>query len=151
MVSFGPQAIPQRAQPPTPPAIPEYAPKGLPLGAFRLFPTLELAFDVDDNVFRLNSAPKSDTFFEITPRLALQSQWARHYLALRGGATPYEYNRSSRETRVDWDVDTDGRIDIVQGTALFGGASYRHTYEPTSSPDQLSIALEPTPFNVTHG
>ncbi len=151
MVSAWAQGIPQSGQTPTPPAIPEYAPKGLPLGAFRLFPTLELAFDVDDNVFRLNSAPKSDTFFEITPRLALQSQWARHYLALRGGATAYEYNRYSSETRVDWDVDTDGRIDIVQGTALFGGASYRHTYEPRASPDQLNIALEPTPFNVTHG
>ncbi len=151
MVSAWAQGIPQSGQTPTPPAIPEYAPKGLPLGAFRLFPTLELAFDVDDNVFRLNFGPKSDTFFEITPRLVLQSQWSRHYLALRGGATAYEYNRYSSETRVDWDVDTDGRIDIVQGTALFGGASYRHTYEPRSSPDQLSIALEPTPFNVTHG
>ena len=144
------QGVPQSGVTPTPSPVPEYAPKGLPLGAFRLFPTLELAFDSDDNVFRLNNGQKGDTVFEITPRLALQSQWSRHYLALRGGATAYEYNKYDSESRIDWDADAEGRIDVSQGTAIFGGASYRHTFEPRSSPDQLNIALEPTPFNVAH-
>jgi len=121
------------------------------MGAFRLFPTLELAFDTDDNIFRLNNNQQSDTFFEITPRLALQSQWARHYFTLRGGSTIYEYSSHDSESRVDWDIDGEGRIDVSQGVAIFGGGSYRHTFEPRSSPDQLNIALEPTPFNVAHG
>jgi len=144
------QGIPTSGVTPTPPAYPEYAPKGLPLGAFRLFPTLELALDSDDNVFRVNNGAKGDTFFEITPRLALQSQWSRHYVTLRGGATDYQYNKYTSENRVDWDVDGEGRIDVSQGTAIYGGASYRHTFEPRSSPDQLTSAAEPTPFNVAH-
>jgi len=142
---------PQTGATPSPSFVPEYAPKGLPLGAFRLYPALELAFDSDDNVFRVNNGMKGDTFFEITPRLALQSQWARHYLTLRGGATDYIYSQFSSESRVDWDVDAEGRVDVSQGIGIYGGGSYRHTFEPRSSPDQLKIAREPTPFNVAHG
>jgi hypothetical protein len=150
-VSVWAQSVPQSGVTPAPPSLPDYAPKGLPLGAFRLFPTLEVAFDADDNIYRTNEFAKADTFWEIIPRVALQSQWSRHYLALRGGATAYEYNNFNSESRVDWDIDADGRLDVVQGSALFGGASYRRTFEPRSSPDQQNFAAEPTPFGVTHG
>jgi len=129
----------------------EYAPKGLPLGAFRMFPTLETAMDYDDNIYRLDVNKKGDLFWEVSPRFALQSQWAQHYLVIRGGGTGYLYDTLTHENRIDWDADGEGRIDIQRGYAIYGGASYRHTYEPRSSPDQLNIAFKSTPFNVTHG
>ena len=149
-VSVWAQGIPASGITPAPPAVPEYAPKGLPLGAFRLFPTLEVGFNSDDNIYRTNANTKADTFWEIIPRVALQSQWSRHYFTLRGGATAYEYNNYSSESRVDWDVSGEGRIDLSQGTAVYAGTSYRHTYEPRSSPDQQNFAAEPTPFDVGH-
>src|SRR5262245_56775097 len=42
----------------------DYAAKGLPVGAFRLFPTLDLRLDFDDNIYRTNTGEKSDTIFE---------------------------------------------------------------------------------------
>src|SRR5215467_2839412 len=56
----------------------EYAPKGLPLGAFRMFPTLDVAMDYDDNIYRLDTNKKGDLFWELSPRFALQSQWSQH-------------------------------------------------------------------------
>jgi len=128
----------------------EYAPKGLPMGQFRLFPTLGVTFDYDDNVYRTQTNTKADTFFEVSPRVALQSEWTQHYLALKGGLTSYSYNSFNKEDRVDWDAGAEGRADIQRGTFLAGGVNYRHTFEPRASPDQVLFAAEPTPFNVLH-
>src|SRR5262249_41699731 len=81
----------------------DYAAKGLPLGAFRLFPTLDLGFDFDDNIYRTNTGEVSDTIFEFSPRAELQSNWSQHYLAVHGGLTGYEYADRTKESRVDWD------------------------------------------------
>ena len=128
----------------------EYAAKGLPLGVFRMFPTLDAGMDYDDNIYRLDVNKKGDLFWDISPRFALQSQWAQHYLVLRGGGTGYVYDSLTHENRFDWDVDGEGRIDIQRGYAFYAGASYRHTYEPRSSPDQETFAFRSTPFNVAH-
>ena len=116
------QSIPQSGvQIPVPELGGEYAPKGLPLGQFRLFPTLGVVFDYDDNIYRTQTGTKSDTFFEISPRAALESQWAQHYLVLKGGFTDYAYNHYDKESRLDWDLAGEGRIDVQRGTQIAGG------------------------------
>jgi hypothetical protein len=151
------QSIPQSGVQPPSDLPDEYAPKGLPLGAFRLFPTLDAAMNYDDNVYKVDVNKKGDLFWELSPRAALQSQWSQHYLVLRAGGTGYVYDSLTHENRIDWDLDGEGRIDIQRGYAIYGGASYRHTYEPRSSPDQQilggnqqNFAFKSTPFNVAH-
>ncbi len=45
---------------------PEFDAKGIPLGAFRIFPTMAIGAGYDDNVFKLPAA-SSDFYFEETP------------------------------------------------------------------------------------
>lgn len=55
----------------TPVSMPGYEPKGLPLGGFRLFPSIDLGTGFDDNVYLLQDNPKGSILFTETPRLEL--------------------------------------------------------------------------------
>jgi hypothetical protein len=118
------------------------------VGAFRLYPTFNVSAVHDDNIYRTELSEVSTTFYEFTPRAALQSQWSRHYLVLRGGLTKWEYPDQASESRVEWDAVAEGRLDIVRAAALFGSVSYRETYEPRGTPEVVNLAARPTPFNV---
>ena len=117
---------------------PAYDAKGIPLGGFRLFPTLDLDASYDDNVFRLATA-QSDYFFTISPALRLQSQWGRHYLEVYGGATNYEYATLGSENLTDWKVGADGRLDISRAAMLSANVFYGEFHELWSSPNSFTI------------
>src|SRR5579883_1206574 len=57
-----------------------FSPKGMPLGAFRLFPTVETVGDYDDNVYLSSTDRIGDYFFRETPEFMLRSGWSRHLL-----------------------------------------------------------------------
>jgi hypothetical protein len=124
---------------------PEYDPRGVPLGGFMAFPTLDLGASYDSNVLRTDSDPQHDYVVQMTPGLFLRSEWVRHYLAARAGATRYHYSRLSSENRTEWNVSAGGRLDILTGFNLTGAASYDSTFEPRTSRDQTDAA-KPTPY-----
>ncbi len=120
-----------------------YDAKGLPLGGFRLFPTLGLDANYDDNVYRTQTGTKSDYYFLENPAFMLQSQWSRHELDLYAGYSAYQYSSRSSEDHNDWNVGGDGRLDVLRGIDLMGGASYAIEHEARTSPDQPGYAKGP--------
>lgn len=149
-------AVPVRAQEAPPVegvmdrARPDYDAKGLPLGGFRLKPALDVGAYVDDNVYRTQSARKTDGYFTIAPSFDLKSQWSRHMVELAGGLTRYQYINLNTENRTDWNIGANGRLDIFRGSALSAGSSYAILHEPRYSPDQSGQAATPTQFSVFH-
>jgi hypothetical protein len=129
---------------------PGYDAKGIPLGGFRLFPTLDFGAVFDDNVHRLTSA-ESDWYFQETPALRLQSQWGRHFLEFFGGADNYNYAKFSSLNLTDWNVGGDGRVDVVQGVAIGSAASYGEYHEPLYSPNTLGNQASPNRYHKVHG
>jgi hypothetical protein len=127
---------------------PEYDPQGLPLGAFRAYPTLTLGAAYDDNVLRTPSDHQGDFVFEVSPTVNLRSEWVRHYFALRAGATHYRLPRLSSENRTEWDVAAGGRLDVFTGFNLTGAVSHNSTFEPRTSRDQAGAAT-PTPYTTS--
>ena len=123
--------------------------KGMPLGGFRLFPTLSLSSAYDDNVFFAQTATKGDYFFNVTPYARLQSQWDRHELDVYAGANLYQYATLSTQDRTDWNAGGDGRLDIYQGVDLSGNGSYTVSHIANSSPDQPTNAKTPSAFSTT--
>src|SRR5262245_61444449 len=97
---------------------PEYDAIGIPLGAFRAFPTANLSFSYDDNVLRTDSNAEHDYIIALTPGIAVRSDWVRHYLAARASATRYKYFRHSSESRTEWNASAGGRLDILTGFNL---------------------------------
>lgn len=135
-------ALPAAAQS-TPSAI------GVPLGGFRLFPTLEVGANYDDNVFRTQAGTKSDFYFEEKPGFELLSQWGRHQLNLHASLDAYQYSSLGSESHNDWNVGGDGRLDILRGSSLSGGGDYSILHEQRTSPDQPGFAKSPTRYALT--
>jgi hypothetical protein len=127
---------------------PEYDAKGIPLGGFRLFPTLDLSTAFDDNVRRLENG-ESDWYFEEAPTLRLESQWGRHFLEFYGGANNYNYAKATSLNLTDWDVGSDGRLDVIQGASIGAGASTGEYHEPLFSPNTLGNQISPNRYHKT--
>lgn len=129
---------------------PEYDAIGLPLGAFRAYPTVSLNAAYDSNVLRTDSNAQHDYIISMTPGVILRSEWVRHYLAARASATRYRYSRLSSENRTEWNAAVAGRLDILTGFNLTGAASYEATFENRESRDQIQVgAAKPTPYSTT--
>src|SRR6186997_2124780 len=78
------------------------APIGLPVGGFRLFPSLSIGAAHDDNVFRTDVGVRSDTYFQFQPALVLNSNWSRHSLSFEARAQDYRYSTLKDESHTDW-------------------------------------------------
>jgi len=124
---------------------PEYDPQGIPVGAFRAYPSVGVTASYDDNVLRTPSDGKTDYFFSFAPDLNLVSQWSRHYLALHAGANRFQYSNLSSEDRTEWDVSAVGRLDIISGVGLSANLAKASTFESRTSRDQIGAA-GPTPY-----
>ena len=128
---------------------PEYDAKGIPLGAFRLFPSLDASANYDDNVLRTPTAT-SDWFFEEAPSRRLVSQWGRHFLEIYGGLDNYNYASLSRLNLTDWTVGGDGRYDISRAMDLSAAVSYGEYHEQLSSPNTVGFQKSSNRYDKTH-
>jgi len=131
-------------------ARPAYDAKGVPLGGFRLFPTLDLNASYDDNVFRVPAA-QSDYFFTISPALRLKSQWGRHFFEVYTGLNNYEYMQFSEENLTDWRVGADGRLDISRAATASANVYYGELHESWSAPNNVvGFQAAPNRYYQTH-
>ena len=128
---------------------PEYDAKGIPLGGFRLFPALGITGTYDDNIFRQPSAA-SDWYVTVSPQVALQSEWGRHFLELSAGADTYKYMQYDSQDLTDWQTKLRGRYDVSHAATVFAEASYGEYHELWSSPDSQYGQTDPNRFYQTH-
>ncbi len=131
-------------------ARPAYDAKGIPLGGFRLFPTLDLNASYDDNVFK-RPAAQSDYFFTISPALRLKSQWGKHFFEIYAGSNTYEYMDFTAQNLTDWRVGADGRLDITRAAKLSANAFYGELHESWSAPNNVvGYQAAPNRYYQTH-
>ncbi|MDE2110388.1 MAG: outer membrane beta-barrel protein [Alphaproteobacteria bacterium] len=126
-----------------------YAPIGMRMGGFRLFPTLDVTANYDNNIYRTQTATRDDYYFLENPGFTLQSQWGRHQLDLFGAFNAYQYASLTSENHNDWNIGGNGRLDVVRGIDLAGGGSYGVLHEARTSPDQPGFAKTPTEFAMS--
>jgi hypothetical protein len=131
-------------------ARPAYDAKGISLGGFRLFPSLDAITSYDDNVFKLPDA-KSDYFFTIAPTARLKSQWGRHSFEIYSGLNYYAYTKFTDENLTDWNVGADGRLDISRGAVLTANAFFGELHELWSAPNNVAgFQKSPNRYYQTH-
>jgi hypothetical protein len=130
-------------------ARPDYDPKGLPLGAFRLFPDLAILGAYDSNIFRTENA-QSDEFLEVLPTFRLVSQWSQDFLEFYGGANNYDYAKFSSQNLTDWDFGSDGRLDITHAAFVTANAFYSELHEPNWSPNVTGSQAQPNRYYQAH-
>jgi hypothetical protein len=124
--------------------------KGLPLGGFRLYPTIEMGANYDDNVLRTDTGAASDWYFTLDPSLLLTSEWSRHMLRLRASLNQYWYDKLVDESHGDLDVQADGRLDLWNGITVAATSAYQLLHESRTSPDLPLSAQKETRYSDFH-
>jgi hypothetical protein len=126
-------------------ARPALDPKGLPVGAFTLLPSLGLEVRHDDNIFATDTFEEDDLITLLRPEVRLQSNWSRHRVLVAGDAAIARYDEFDGEDYEDIRVWAQGRFDVRNGQA---DATLRHSElheDRTSVDDRRGIA--PTEYS----
>lgn len=125
---------------------PELNPMGVDVGGYTLFPSLIYRGMFDDNVFATDSNKKSAYTSEFNPVIAANSSWGRHALNFRASSEIGINHTFPSEDYVDWDVNTDGSLDVSHDINLFAGAGIGRDHVPRTAPNDVR-GTEPTRFD----
>ncbi len=125
-----------------------YQAKGMPVGGFRIFPTLDLVGLYDDNVYKQDQLTISSAYFIQRPEVRVASQWVRHEFDIYGGGEFFEYTDTPSENQSNWNVGANGRYDIYNGVDFIADASYQVLHEPRTDPDLAAVSGFPAKPNL---
>ena len=116
-----------------------YEPIGVPLGGFRLFPSLELDAGYNDNIFATSPATGQTTSFVqiVKPSLDLKSDWNNHMLNLYARGVFGFYDAASSANYQDFAVGANGRLDIQRDWNTYGGVSYNRRHDDPGAPNTV--------------
>ncbi len=138
------QAVTDRPQP-------EYDPRAVRVGTFEAQPEIRFSSGITDNLFATSTNETDDTFVGFSPSLDLRSTWARHALAFDATLDHLEYSDVSSESRTNFGVGANGRLDASASLSLVGALQLRDLTEPRSNIASVQNAAEPVEFTSTGG
>jgi hypothetical protein len=125
---------------------PELKALGLNLGAFQLYPRLQLATGVTDNVFQQTNDKKSSAVFVVEPGILARSSWSRHSLSLTASAPFRRYGSASQRNENGWNAGAQGRFDIGSQSSVNVDLSTAQLYESNFSGAALSNFASPREY-----
>ena len=128
---------------------PGYIAPDIPLGSFRLAPSIGMTGIYDDNIFGTQNDRVADTFLRIQPEAQLQSQWSRNSLSVDAKGTIDQYLRSSTEDAADYSVTTRGVFDLDQATTLSTAVRAESDHQSRLSQDIFAQTVKPIPAAVS--
>ncbi len=131
-------------------ARPDYDAVGVPVGAFRAYPSLTAGIAYDDNVFD-RATPVRDTFFQLAPRLALESGWSKNFLKITGDATIERFARITSENSERYAVDALGRLDVDHATVVELETLFARRVEARGSSGDVVAFSRPIVFHDAGG
>jgi hypothetical protein len=131
----------------------DYSARGVHLGGFMLFPSLELDELFDDNIYASSSSVgKTSSFVQVVkPSVELHSNWDRNMLNLYARGAFGIYSADASQNYQDVSVGADGRLDILRTSKLYGGASFNHLHEALGTPNSPVGAFQINQYNQLSG
>ena len=125
----------------------DYAPHGIRLGAFKLFPDLRVSEQYNDNVFARPENVQGDFATIIAPRLDIRSNWSQHYLGAQVFSRIIRHAEFESEDTEDVTALLNGRIDVRRDHHVTGRLRYQSTTEERGSVDVLNGSTTARTFN----
>lgn len=119
-----------------------YAPVGVRLGGFLLFPELSAESIYNDNVFLSSIRPEGDWALALTPALRVQSDWSRHSLEANIGGLYSFHERFKTEDDETFTSNVTGRLDLRRNTNIVGSAGFSRALEDRGSSDFPTDSVE---------
>ncbi|OGN51208.1 MAG: hypothetical protein A2352_03025 [Caulobacterales bacterium RIFOXYB1_FULL_67_16] len=127
---------------------PDYEAVGATSGSFVIFPKIQFDTEYNDNVFAVENGKQDDFIFRIRPEVTAESDWSRHYIQGYARSIISRNADFDSENTEEWTVGTTGRLDIVRGSNISGGAEYARVVEPRTSSNTASTAASPIEFDM---
>lgn len=126
---------------------PDYDALGVRVGAFTLFPSVNLSSSYNDNIYASNNNTKSDLLFTAAPRVNMVSNFSRHSLNFGAGAEIVRYVDRTDEDHENFNVSGGGSLQIASQTSMSGGLSFARTHEDRGEPTATG-GREPTELDT---
>lgn len=130
---------------------PDYDPVPVNVGAFQLFPALEIGEYYDSNIYSTESDHEDDLITVLVPTATLISNWGRHEVRVSGAGAAYRYGEHKDEDNLNGEIEAEGRYDISYETWLKANAGYSAETERRGSPSAPTSAAEPVRYYVAKG
>lgn len=129
---------------------PDFEAVGARVGAFWVYPRLELQAESNDNIYA-NQAEVDDLIWRVRPEITAESNWNSHFLSayVRGSLNRYADNQD--ENSDEFFVGAAARVDASRFSNIGFGFDYADTIEPRTSPTSPSNAREPVSFQLSQG
>ena len=116
---------------------------GTRVGAFTLFPVIDLNLGYDDNVFATPAPTTASAVVLVRPSVELRSEWVNHSLRLAASGGFGFYANAPTQNFTNYLVQADGRLDIRTDFWLSGSIGFRRNTEALGTPN-VSFAQAPT-------
>lgn len=125
-------------------ARPGYGPLGVPLGGFRLYPSIETRASYDSNVYALPDAPVKDAALLLVPRLALTSIENRRYaVSLVADGAVTRFARQTIENSESATLSANGRLEIDRDTQLSTSLTIARRIQRRGTEDETLVGIVP--------
>lgn len=125
---------------------PGYEARGLPVGTFTAFPTLQIDLEHNDNIYATRTGAESDWIVRVKPEVQLESGWSRHALGAYVRANIARHQDFESENFEDWGVGASGRLDVTRGSNIVAGVDHAKLTEPRTSSNTPGFAREPVEY-----
>ena len=122
-------------------ARPDYDPIGVPVGTFRLYPSLNTQLEYVDNIYASQNGRASDGIFPITP-------WSRNAFSISGDVSRNEYFTFSNNDTTNYGVRLNGRLDLLREDSVVVGYDHEFATEPRTN--SIVAQESPNPSQFTH-
>lgn len=116
---------------------------GMPIGAFVLYPALEIGGVFTDNIRQAKSDRKADIGLRLRPEFDLRSDWQRHELQIRAQSEHVLYADESRQDVDRADIQARLRLDIRHDLSALVEGGYVLSQEGLAEADMPVNATEP--------
>lgn len=116
------------------------------LGAFAVYPKLNIGVERNDNIYATSVNEQDDLIWKVQPELALSSTWSRHALNAYARATINRYQDFDTEDTEDYGVGMSGRLDILRTANIAAGVDWARLTEPRTSSASPQASVAPIQF-----
>lgn len=108
---------------------PDYDPLGINVGSFIVRPRVQADLGYTDNVFLTENNRAKDGYAALSPFVSASSDWSRHQVSARVGATFRRYFDETDRDENSYNLGLLGRFDVNPSIALTGEAQHSRLYE----------------------
>lgn len=116
-----------------------------------MFPSVGLDETYNSNVYVTQTGAKSDFFTSLRPALDIASDWNNNALNFHADGEIRRYAQQVSENESNFNVASNGRLDIQRDVYLTGGLGYQIAHEDRTSPNSVTGEKSPTLYQLATG